>query len=131
MKNLSFFSLDLAFPAHVAAYNGDLAQLKMLIETGVVSVNERDDKGSTPAHKGTARFLFIFALLANELRLEQETESVLFRIASWDCMGTSSLFIPDITRLRRNLGQNLPQNSPIARRKQRCCRRCHAFANGF
>lgn len=45
--------LDLAFPAHVAAYNGDLAQLKMLIETGVVSVNERDDKGSTPAHKGT------------------------------------------------------------------------------
>ena len=45
--------LDLAFPAHVAAYNGDLAQLKMLIETGVVSVNERDDKGSTPSHKGT------------------------------------------------------------------------------
>ena len=70
MKNSSFFSLDLAFPAHVAAYNGDLAQLKMLIETGVVSVNERDDKGSTPAHKGTAwlqkpfLFLFIFALLA-------------------------------------------------------------------
>ena len=66
VKNVSFFSLDLAFPAHVAAYNGDLAQLKMLIETGVVSVNERDDKGSTPAHKGTAWFLFIFALLANE-----------------------------------------------------------------
>lgn len=42
---------NLAFPAHVAAYNGDLAQLKMLLETGVVSVNERDDKGSTPAHK--------------------------------------------------------------------------------
>ena len=40
---------------------------------------------------------------------------MLFRIASWDCMGTSSLFIPDITRLRRNLGQNLPQNSPIAK----------------
>ena len=37
----------------MAAYNGDLAQLKMLIETGVVSLNERDDKGSTPAHKGT------------------------------------------------------------------------------
>lgn len=49
----SLVSLDLAFPAHVAAYNGDLAQLKMLVETGVVSVNERDDKGSTPAHKGT------------------------------------------------------------------------------
>ena len=51
------FSLDLAFPAHVASYNGDLAQLKMLIETGVVSVNERDDKGSTPAHKGTETIL--------------------------------------------------------------------------
>lgn len=51
--DLCWFVLDLAFPAHVAAYNGDLAQLKMLIETGVVSVNERDDKGSTPAHKGT------------------------------------------------------------------------------
>lgn len=48
-----YVSSDLAFPAHVAAYNGDLAQLKMLIETGVVSVNERDDKGSTPSHKGT------------------------------------------------------------------------------
>lgn len=45
--------VDLAFPAHVAAYNGDLPQLKMLIETGVVSINERDSKGSTPAHKGT------------------------------------------------------------------------------
>ena len=66
VNNSFFFSLDLAFPAHVAAYNGDLAQLKMLIETGVVSVNERDDKGSTPAHKGTAWFMFIFALLANE-----------------------------------------------------------------
>ncbi|XP_031566533.1 ankyrin repeat domain-containing protein 42-like [Actinia tenebrosa] len=42
---------NLAFPAHVAAYNGDLPQLKMLIETGVVSINERDSKGSTPAHK--------------------------------------------------------------------------------
>ena len=49
-----YVSSDLAFPAHVAAYNGDLAQLKMLIETGVVSVNERDDKGSTPSHKGTS-----------------------------------------------------------------------------
>ena len=46
------FPSDLAFPAHVAAYIGDLAQLKMLIETGVVTVNERDDKGSTPSHKG-------------------------------------------------------------------------------
>ncbi|CAB4033781.1 ankyrin repeat domain-containing 42-like [Paramuricea clavata] len=42
---------NLAFPAHAAAYNGDLSHLRMLIETGVVSVNERNDKGSTPAHK--------------------------------------------------------------------------------
>ena len=49
--NKTFF-LDLAFPAHAAAYNGDLSHLRMLIETGVVSVNERNDKGSTPAHKG-------------------------------------------------------------------------------
>ena len=44
--------LDLTFPAHMAAYKGDLAYLQMLVETGVVSVNERDDKGATPSHKG-------------------------------------------------------------------------------
>ncbi|KAH3879582.1 hypothetical protein DPMN_003487 [Dreissena polymorpha] len=43
---------DLAFPAHVAAFNGDLDHLRMLVENGVVNINERDDKGSTPAHKG-------------------------------------------------------------------------------
>ncbi|XP_046852859.1 ankyrin repeat domain-containing protein 42-like isoform X2 [Xenia sp. Carnegie-2017] len=42
---------NLAFPAHAAAYNGDLSNLKMLIETGVVSINERNDQGSTPTHK--------------------------------------------------------------------------------
>ena len=36
----------------MAAYNGDLGHLRMLIENGVVNINERDDKGSTPAHKG-------------------------------------------------------------------------------
>lgn len=44
---------DLAFPAHVAAYTGDLDHLRMLVENGVININERDDKGSTPAHKGT------------------------------------------------------------------------------
>jgi len=44
--------LDLAFPAHIAAYQGDLEHLKMLIENGIVNINERDNKGSTPAHKG-------------------------------------------------------------------------------
>ena len=36
----------------MAAYKGDLAYLQMLVETGVVSVNERDDNGATPSHKG-------------------------------------------------------------------------------
>ena len=34
----------------------------MLIEQGVVNINERDDKGSTPAHKGTASLLTLFKL---------------------------------------------------------------------
>ncbi|KAL5005053.1 hypothetical protein ScPMuIL_018509 [Solemya velum] len=42
---------NLAFPAHVASYNGDLDHLRMLVENGVVNINERDEKGSTPAHK--------------------------------------------------------------------------------
>ncbi|XP_077987625.1 ankyrin repeat domain-containing protein 42-like isoform X2 [Glandiceps talaboti] len=42
---------NLSFPAHVAASTGDLSHLRMLIEQGVVNINERDDKGSTPAHK--------------------------------------------------------------------------------
>ena len=45
--------VDLSFPAHVAAYTGDLTHLRMLVENGIVNINERDDKGSTPAHKGT------------------------------------------------------------------------------
>ena len=42
----------MAFPAHVAAYGGDLEHLRMLVDNHIVSINERDDKGSTPAHKG-------------------------------------------------------------------------------
>lgn len=42
----------MAFPAHNSSYNGDIEYLQMVIETGVASVNERDEKGSTPAHKG-------------------------------------------------------------------------------
>jgi ankyrin repeat domain-containing protein 42 len=44
-------SENLAFPAHVAAYTGDLPHLRMLVENGIVNINERDEKGSTPAHK--------------------------------------------------------------------------------
>ncbi|XP_071954982.1 ankyrin repeat domain-containing protein 42-like [Antedon mediterranea] len=42
---------NLAFPAHMAAAQGDVSHLRMLIEQGVVNINERDDKGSTPAHR--------------------------------------------------------------------------------
>ena len=52
-----FTVLDFANPAHTAAYKGDLEYLKSLIETGVASVNERDEKGSTPAHKGLCMLL--------------------------------------------------------------------------
>jgi len=44
-------SENLAYPGHVSAAKGDLAYLQMLVDTGVVNVNERDDSGSTPAHK--------------------------------------------------------------------------------
>ncbi|XP_064638781.1 ankyrin repeat domain-containing protein 42-like isoform X2 [Lineus longissimus] len=46
---------NLAFPAHVAAYKGDLQHLRMLIENGVVNINERDDKGACPAHKAAGQ----------------------------------------------------------------------------
>ena len=50
-----FLLLDLAFPAHVAAYNGDLDYVKLLVEQGVVSVNERDERGATLAHKAAGQ----------------------------------------------------------------------------
>lgn len=42
----------LAYPGHVAASKGDLEMLKKLVEDGVINLNERDDNGSTPMHKG-------------------------------------------------------------------------------
>ncbi|XP_072120446.1 ankyrin repeat domain-containing protein 42-like isoform X2 [Mobula birostris] len=44
---------NLAFPAHVSAFKGDLEALRQLVESRVININERDDKGSTPMHKGT------------------------------------------------------------------------------
>ncbi|NWS67252.1 ANR42 protein, partial [Crotophaga sulcirostris] len=41
----------LAFPAHCAAFKGDLLVLRRLIRSGVININERDDKGSTLMHK--------------------------------------------------------------------------------
>ncbi len=58
MRHLFSNILDLAFPAHVAAYSGDLAHLRMLVDNGIVNINERDDKGSTPAHKGKSMMGF-------------------------------------------------------------------------
>lgn len=39
----------------MAAFNGDLSHLKLLIEQGVININERDDKGCTPAHKAAGQ----------------------------------------------------------------------------
>ncbi|XP_062343505.1 ankyrin repeat domain-containing protein 42 isoform X3 [Cinclus cinclus] len=41
----------LAFPAHDAAVKGDLLVVRRLVRSGVVSINERDNKGSTLLHK--------------------------------------------------------------------------------
>ncbi|KFP29484.1 Ankyrin repeat domain-containing protein 42, partial [Colius striatus] len=41
----------LAFPAHGAAFKGDLLVLRRLVGNGVININERDDKGSTLMHK--------------------------------------------------------------------------------
>ena len=57
--------LDLTFPAHMAAYKGDLAYLQMLVETGVVSINERDDKGATPSHKGQCVYILQYSCIDN------------------------------------------------------------------
>ncbi|NWU90043.1 ANR42 protein, partial [Upupa epops] len=45
----------LAFPAHGAAFKGDLLELRRLVRSGVINVNERDDKGSTLLHKAAAQ----------------------------------------------------------------------------
>ncbi|KAM9321153.1 ankyrin repeat domain-containing protein 42 [Gastrophryne carolinensis] len=46
---------NLAFPAHVAAYKGDLMMLRKLVESGIININERDDKGATPLHKAAGQ----------------------------------------------------------------------------
>ena len=35
----------------MAASKGNVTSLKHLIEQGIIDINERDEKGSTPAHK--------------------------------------------------------------------------------
>ncbi|XP_025944310.1 ankyrin repeat domain-containing protein 42 isoform X4 [Apteryx mantelli] len=41
----------LAFPAHGAAFKGDLITLRRLVKSGTININERDDTGSTLMHK--------------------------------------------------------------------------------
>nr|XP_009920272.1 PREDICTED: ankyrin repeat domain-containing protein 42 [Haliaeetus albicilla] len=45
----------LAFPAHCAAFKGDLLVLRRLVRSGVININERDDKGSTLMHKAAGQ----------------------------------------------------------------------------
>ncbi|XP_010085968.1 PREDICTED: ankyrin repeat domain-containing protein 42, partial [Pterocles gutturalis] len=45
----------LAFPAHGAAFKGDLLVLRRLVRSGVININERDDKGSTLMHKAAGQ----------------------------------------------------------------------------
>ncbi|KAH8854635.1 Ankyrin repeat domain-containing protein 42 [Schistosoma japonicum] len=63
----SEFSELLAFPAHAAAYSGNLIQLRNIIESGAVKINERDEQGSTPLHKaaGQGHLMIIQWLRAN------------------------------------------------------------------
>ncbi|CAH8291094.1 unnamed protein product, partial [Schistosoma turkestanicum] len=49
------YSEALAFPAHAAAYSGDLTQLRVLIESGTVKIDERDEQGATPLHKAAGQ----------------------------------------------------------------------------
>lgn len=51
--------LDLSYPAHNSAFKGDLAYLQMVIETGVASIDERDERNSTPLHKGISIIIYV------------------------------------------------------------------------
>ncbi len=39
----------------MAAFNGDLDHIKLLVDQGVININERDDKGSTIGHKAAGQ----------------------------------------------------------------------------
>ncbi|XP_070800140.1 ankyrin repeat domain-containing protein 42 [Pituophis catenifer annectens] len=46
---------NLSFPGHDSAFRGDLDTLRMLLENKIISVNERDDRGSTLLHKAAGQ----------------------------------------------------------------------------
>ncbi|KAJ8405887.1 hypothetical protein AAFF_G00313240 [Aldrovandia affinis] len=54
-KEVTVEQEDVAFPAHAAAFRDDLDTLRKLVECGVITINERDDKGSTPMHKAAGQ----------------------------------------------------------------------------
>ena len=46
------FFVDDEYPAHLAAYNGNLQLLSMLISEGHCHINQTDPLGCSPVHKG-------------------------------------------------------------------------------
>lgn len=46
------FLIDLVFLVYVVVYTGDLDYLRMLVENGVININERDEKGFIFVYKG-------------------------------------------------------------------------------
>lgn len=47
------------YPGHSAALAGDLDQIRKLIGSGVIDINDQDDQGNTLLHKGKCfRFLY-------------------------------------------------------------------------
>ena len=70
-----FCPTDLSYPAHLAAYSGDLEHLESLIEKGVSNINEQDEKGSTAAHKGNYNFLLFTETKTNRELPETITSS--------------------------------------------------------
>ena len=75
--------LDLAFPGHVAAFNGDLEILKKLIGDGVINLNERDDNGSTPMHKGELASFLQFPVSYSAFKAVMDQNSSLVDISEW------------------------------------------------
>ncbi|XP_054830100.1 ankyrin repeat domain-containing protein 42 [Eublepharis macularius] len=46
---------NFTFPGHDAAFRGDIETIRSLLENRVISINERDDKGSTLLHKAAGQ----------------------------------------------------------------------------
>ncbi|KAA3673067.1 uncharacterized protein DEA37_0003382 [Paragonimus westermani] len=70
----------LAFPAHTAAYKGDLEHLQALVDGGIVKIDERDEQGSTPLHKGDftieeLEWSSLVLNLATELKVQAQRNS--------------------------------------------------------